>query len=134
MPIYEYRCADCEKKVTVFFRSLSAVDHSAAQCPICGGSHLTRLVSRVRTIRSEEARLDNLADDTMLSGLDENDPKSMGRWMRKMAAESGEDMPAEFDEVVGRLESGEDPESIEKSMPELAEGMGGAGDMGEDDF
>jgi putative FmdB family regulatory protein len=134
MPIYEYRCADCKKKVSVFFRSLSVVDHSAARCPICGGSRLTRLVSRVRTIRSEEARLDSLADDTMMSGLDENDPKSMGRWMRKMAAESGEGMPAEFDEVVGRLESGEDPESIEKSMPELAEGMGGTGDMGEDDF
>jgi hypothetical protein len=91
-------------------------------------------VSRVRALRSEESRLDNLADDTMMSGLDENDPKSMGRWMRKMAAESGEEMPAEFDEVVGRLEAGEDPESIEKSMPELAEGMGGAGNMGEPDL
>ena len=134
MPIYEYRCADCKRKVSVFFRSLSVVDHGAARCPICGGSHLTRLVSRVRTIRSEEARLDSLADDTMLSGLDEKDPKSMGRWMRKIAAESGEAMPAEFDEVVGRLESGEDPENIEKSMPELTEGMGGAGDMGEDEL
>jgi putative FmdB family regulatory protein len=130
MPIYEYRCADCKKKVSVFFRSLSVVDHSAARCPICDGSHLTRLVSRVRTIRSEEGRLDSLADDTMMSGPDENDPKSMGHWMRKMAAESGEDMPPEFDEVVGRLEAGENPENIEKSMPELPEGMGGAGDLG----
>ena len=134
MPIYEYRCSDCKKRVSVFFRSLSVVNHNAARCPICGGSHLTRLVSRVRAIRSEEARLDSLADDTMMSGLDENDPKSMGRWMRKMAAESGEAMPAEFDEVVGRLESGEDPENIEKPMPELAEGMGGAPDTGGDDF
>ena len=134
MPIFEYRCLDCKKKVSVFFRSMSAVDHNQARCPICGGSHLTRLVSRVRAIRSEEARLDSLADDTMMSGLDENDPQSMGRWMRKMAAESGEGMPAEFDEVVGRLESGQDPESIEKSMPELADGLGGAGDMGGDEF
>jgi len=134
MPIYEYRCLDCKKKVSVFFRSLSAVDHSAARCPICGGAHLTRLVSRVRAIRSEESRLDGLADDAALSGLDENDPKSMGRWMRKMASEAGEEMPPEFDEVVGRLEAGEDPESIEKTMPELAEGMGDAGGMGGEDF
>ena len=134
MPIYEYRCSDCKKKVSVFFRSLSVVNHNAARCPICGGSHLTRLVSRVRAIRSEEARLDSLADDTMMSGLDENDPKSMGRMMRKMAAESGEGMPPEFDEVVGRLEAGEDPENIEKSMPEMAEGMGGTSDTAEDDF
>jgi putative FmdB family regulatory protein len=134
VPIFEYRCLDCKKKVSVFFRSQSAVDHNAARCPICGGARLTRLVSRVRAIRSEESRLDSLADDAALSGLDENDPKSMGRWMRKMAAEAGEEMPGEFDEVVGRLESGESPESIEQSMPELAEGMGDAGGMGGEDF
>jgi putative FmdB family regulatory protein len=134
MPIYEYRCSDCKKKVSVFFRTMSAVDHSAARCPTCGGANLTRLVSRVRALRSEESRLDSLADDSALAGLDENDPKSMGRWMRKMAAEAGEEMPSEFDEVVGRLEAGESPESIEKTMPELGEGMGGAGDIGGEDF
>jgi putative FmdB family regulatory protein len=133
MPIYEYRCSDCKKKISVFFRSLSAVDHSQARCPTCGGANLSRLVSRVRAIRSEESRLENMADDSALSGLDENDPQSMGRWMRKMAAESGEAMPGEFDEVVGRLESGESPESIEKSMPELADSLGGAEDMGGED-
>ncbi len=131
MPIYEYRCHDCKKKVSVFFRTLSAVDHTAARCPRCGGQHLSRLVSRVRVVRSGESRVDSLADDAALSGLDENDPKSMGRWMRKMARESGEDMPPEFDEVVGRLESAEDPESIEKSMPEMA-GEGGGDDGGEE--
>jgi putative FmdB family regulatory protein len=125
MPIFEYRCLDCKKKVSVFFRSMSAVDHNQARCPICGGAHLARLVSRVRAIRSEESHLDGLADDTALAGLDENDPQSMGRWMRKMASAAGEEMPPEFNEVVGRLESGENPESIEKSMPEMAEGMGG---------
>ena len=127
MPIYEYRCQDCKKRVSVFFRTLSAVDHNAARCPQCGGKNLSRLVSRVRALRSEESRLDGLADDSMLSGLDENDPKSMGRMLRKMARETGEDMPPEFDEAMGRLEAGESPESIEQSMPELAEGMGGAG-------
>jgi putative FmdB family regulatory protein len=130
MPIYEYRCPDCKKKVAVFFRTLSAVDHSAARCPQCGGKNLTRLISRVRALRSEESRLDGLADDSMLSGLDENDPKSMGRMLRKMARETGEDMPPEFDEAMGRLEAGESPESIEQSMPELAGGEGGAGDLG----
>jgi len=130
MPIYEYRCPDCKKKVTVFFRTLSAVDHSAARCPQCGGKNLTRLISRVRALRSEESRLDGLADDSMLSGMDENDPKSMGRMLRKMSRETGEDMPPEFDEAMGRLEAGESPESIEQSMPELAGGEGGAGDLG----
>jgi Flp pilus assembly protein TadB len=52
----------------------------------------------------------------------------MGRWMRKMSREMGEDLGPEFDEVVGRLEAGEDPEEIERSMPDL---MGeGGGDLG----
>ena len=72
--------------------------------------------------------MDNLADPSALGGLDENDPKSLARYMRKMANETGEDLGPEFNEVVGRLEAGEDPEAIEKSMPDLGGDAGGAGD------
>ena len=68
-------------------------------------------------VRSEESRLDDLADPGDMAGLDENDPKSLARFMRKMASETGEDLGPEFDEVVGRLEAGEDPESIENPCP-----------------
>jgi len=74
--------------------------------------------------------MDDLADPSSLGDLDENDPKSMARWMRKMSAESGEEMPGEFDEVVDRLEAGQSPEEIEGSMPELGDSLGG----GMDDF
>jgi len=86
-------------------------------------------------VRSEEGRLEDLADPSGFPDLDENDPKSLGRWMRKMSAETGEDLGPEFNEVVGRLEAGEDPESIEKSMPDLM-GEGGGSDFGGglDDF
>jgi hypothetical protein len=92
-------------------------------------------------LRSEESRMDDMADLDNLPDLDESDPKSLGRWMRKMqsefGSEMGEDLGPEFDEVVGRLEAGEDPESIEKSMPELM-GEGGGDDApysgGLDDF
>jgi hypothetical protein len=51
--------------------------------------------------------------------------------MKKMGREMGEDLPPEFNEITNRLESGEDPESIEQSMPELGEGAAG---MGDDDY
>ena len=127
MPIYEYGCYDCRKRVNVFFRTFTDAETKAAVCPRCGGSNLKRLVSKVAVVRSEESRLDSLADPSSLVGLDENDPKSMARWMRKMSNEMGEDLGDEFREVVDRLEAGEDPESIEASMPELGEG-GGADD------
>ncbi|MCB9077096.1 MAG: zinc ribbon domain-containing protein [Anaerolineaceae bacterium] len=127
MPIYEYGCYDCRKRVSVFFRSFSEVETKEAACPRCGGTHLKRLISKVAVLRSEESRLENLADPSSMAGLDENDPKSIARWMRKMSSEMGEDLGSDFNEVVDRLEAGEDPESIEKSMPDLG-GSGGASD------
>ncbi len=130
MPIYEYRCHDCGRRVSIFWRTFSEAEEGTPACPRCSGTNLTRLVSRVRVIRSEESRLDDLADLSDLPDFDESDPRSLGRWMRKMSAEVGEDLGPEFDEVVGRLEAGESPEEIEKTMPEL---MGeGGGDFNDD--
>ena len=117
MPIYEYGCYDCRKRVNIFFRSFSEVETRPAICPRCRGTNLKRLISKVAVVRSEESRLDSLADPGNLTGLDENDPKSVARWMRKMGQELGEDLGPEFDETIDRLEAGEDPESIEQSMP-----------------
>lgn len=131
MPIYEYRCADCKRKVSVFFRSFSVVNHAEARCPHCNGQNLTRLISKVRLVRgSALSTADDNFDDSMFDDVNENDPRSLGRMMRRMADESGEDLGPEFSEVVGRLEKGEDPESIEKSMPELGEMAGDSGGPG----
>ena len=88
-------------------------------------THLKRIISRVAVVRSEDSHLDDLADPSMMGDLDEDDPKSIARWMRKMSAETGEEMPQEFDEVIDRLESGQSPEQIEDAMPGLADDMGG---------
>lgn len=129
MPIYEYRCGDCKKKVSVFFRSFSTVNHADARCPNCSGQHLTRLVSKVRVIHGSVAPTGDGGggdfDESMFDDVNENDPRSLGRMMRRMADETGEDLGPEFGEVVNRLEKGEDPEVIEKSMPELGEMAGG---------
>ena len=142
MPIYEYACMDCRKRVNVFFRTFSEASDEAARCPICDGANLRRLVSRVSVTRSEDSRLDSLADDeSLMSGLESEDPRALAHFMRTMSDETGEPLDAEMSEMIGRLESGESPEEIEKSMPELADmddGMGGgmAGGLGgfDDDF
>ena len=127
MPIYEYRCGNCKRRVSVFFRSFSTT--SEARCPNCDSTQLTRLISRVAAIKSEDARLEAMSDPSSFGGVDENDPKSVARFMRKMGDQmGGEELGPEFSEMVERMESGESPEEIEKSMP----GMGGegAGEMG----
>jgi putative FmdB family regulatory protein len=128
MPIYEYGCYDCQKRVNVFFRTFSETETKPAVCPRCGGTNIKRLISKVAVVRSEESRMESLADPANMAGLDEDDPKSMARWMRKMSGELGEDMGEDFNEVVDRLEAGEDPESIEQSMPDLGGAPGGAAD------
>ena len=75
-------------------------------CEHCGSRDLTRLMSRFAMVRSEDARLDDLADPGSLSGIDENDPKSVARWMRKMGKELGEDGGEDLDEMIDELEAG----------------------------
>lgn len=118
MPTYEYRCLNCRKRVAVY-QTYDDYGHSPVQCPNCGSEKLKRLIGRVRVARSEESRLDSLADPGEWGDVDEEDPRSLARMMRKMGREMGEDLPPEFDEVVDRLETGENPEEIEKSLPDL---------------
>jgi len=103
MPIYEYRCADCGKRPSIFFRSLSAVEASP-QCPNCGGRRLTRLISRTAQVLSEDSRLDQLSDGAALSDVDENDPKSMARWAKTMGQQlGGDELGEDFDQVVDEI-------------------------------
>lgn len=125
MPLYDYRCQNCQQKVSIRL-SYAEYDTAAPKCPLCGSPKLQRAIGRVRVARSEESRMESMADPSNFGDLDENDPKSMAKFMRKMGTEMGEDLPPEFGEVADRLDSGESPESIEQSMPDL----GGAGDAG----
>jgi putative FmdB family regulatory protein len=124
MPTYEYRCLDCRRRVSIY-QSYEDYGRAPISCPKCGSTRLQRLISRVRFARSEESRLDSLAEPSGWGDVDEEDPRSLARMMRKMGSELGEEVPPEFDEVVGRLEAGESPEDIEESMPDLGGGLGG---------
>lgn len=125
MPTYQYICQDCHKRFEIFL-TYQEYGSQAVHCPRCKGENVQRRIGRVRFARSEESRLESLADPGNLEGL-EDDPKSLGRMMRQMSREMGEDLGPEFDEVVGRLEAGQSPEEIEKEIPDLGEPGGGAG-------
>lgn len=122
MPFYEYKCLACGKLARLFM-TFAEYDEQQPSCPHCNSPDLQRLISRVAVAKSEDARMDSLMDDSALAGLDEEDPRALGRFMRKMSSEMGEDMGDDFEEVVDRLEKGESPESIEGSMPDLGAGM-----------
>lgn len=126
MPIYEYDCLDCGRRASIFFRSFREATEGSARCPHCQGAHLLRRVSRVATVRPEGSRLNDMADASLLGGLDEEDPRAMASLMRRMSEEMDEPLDAETNEVVSRLEAGESPETIEASMPASGSAAGGA--------
>ena len=98
VPIYEYYCGKCKRKMS--FLVLSGAASFRPSCKFCKGLDLEQLFSRFAMPRSEESRLESLADPTSLSGLDENDPASVARWMRKMGKEMGEDVGEDIDQVA----------------------------------
>jgi putative FmdB family regulatory protein len=122
MPTYEYRCQECGKRVNIF-QTYAEYGVVPVSCPHCGSDDLQRLIGRVRVARSEGDRLDTLTDPDRWGDLDQEDPRTIGRMMREMSREMGEEMPPEFDEVVDRLEAGEDPDEIEKSLPDLGDDL-----------
>ena len=162
MPIYEYRCGACQRRVSLFYQSIRLADEGqvAAQCPQCGSTQLTRLVSRFNVGRPAERRPDPSPNtfepesaaygdgsgpsDAGLGGMDalgnfnkqmmddlgEDDPRGIARWARQMQAESGEDLGPEFNTALGRIEAGEDPDRV---MEDMEPALAGGDDGGFDD-
>jgi putative FmdB family regulatory protein len=98
MPIYEYRCRSCRAKMTALVMSRDR-EHEV-RCRRCDGADLERLWSRFATPKSEESRMEALADPSSLGGLDEDDPASMARWMKRMGREMGEDLGDDFEQAM----------------------------------
>jgi putative FmdB family regulatory protein len=127
MPLYDFVCFGCQQRFDIYI-TYSDYGKNAVTCPNCGSSQVKRRVPRVRVKKSEESRMESIADPSALAGL-EDDPKALGRMMRKMGSEMGEELPPEFDDVVDRLEAGQSPEEIESALPDL----GGADGSLDDD-
>lgn len=126
MPNYEFRCLDCKKKFDVFL-SYSDYGNVKVTCKYCGSNNVQRRIGRIRISRSTPERLQNLADPARLNSL-EDDPRALGSMMRDMQTELGEEMPAEFDEVVDRLDHGQSPEQIDREIPDLSESFSASDD------
>jgi putative FmdB family regulatory protein len=148
MPIYEFACDTCRRVVQFFLRSPSSAAPTA--CPRCGKEGLRRLLSGFavggKARRAEEPgsgpepgpgseagagpdpdRLERALSrlEGEMDSIDEDDPRQMGRFLRRVMEETGTGFGKEMDEAVRRLEAGEDPEKIEEEMEGLLGDEGG---------
>jgi len=109
MPIYEYVCGKCRRRTSLLLRSIN--DTAELKCEHCGSNQLRRIMSRFAAVKSEESRLESMADPGKWGGLDENDPASVAKFIKKMGSELGEDIGREeldqmAEEAAKEAESG----------------------------
>lgn len=117
MPNYEYHCLNCKKRFEIRI-AYSEYGEKKVLCPFCQNHRVQRRIGRVRIAHSDDRRMADLSDPSSLEHI-EDDPQALGRMMRRMSSEIGEDMGGEFNEVVSRLEAGQSPDEIEKELPDL---------------
>ncbi|MDZ4854347.1 MAG: FmdB family zinc ribbon protein [Nitrospirota bacterium] len=113
MPLYEYLCLDCTKRSTLLVLSLA--NQAPATCSHCTSARVERILSRFASPKSEEARLEALTDPGNLGDLDEQDPQSMERFMKKMGEEMGEDIGDDLSEAMDSDEA----DSIEPGVTDI---------------
>lgn len=98
MPIYEYHCQDCGRKTSILILNIN--NPAIPSCQKCGSKKLKRILSRFARLKSEEDRLESMADPSKFGDLDENNPQSIAKWIKKMGKELGEDMSEDIDQAV----------------------------------
>ena len=119
MPIYEYWCSRCGKKVSLFLRR----PEDEAVCPECGGTELTKLISSFRIGKPRDYERKGvyeeiLSDSQLIKGMMRNDPKALAEWNRRMMRASETGMTPEYEEMIGRLEKGEPIDKVVKKLSE----------------
>ncbi len=133
MPDYEYICCACQHHFVKRF-SFTEYGRQTVECPHCGSSDIRRYIKRVRMARSESSRLEEMDDWSDPRKMDqiEKDPAAMGKMMRKMSDQVGEDMGGEFNEVIERLEKGQTVEDLENNLPLSSDDKSTSGDFADD--
>ena len=100
MPLFEYACRDCDKHFT--WMSGVVAGEKPPQCPRCRSVELRKLISRVTRGRSDDARMESIADK--LENQDFDDARQLRRFAREMGremgAETGEDLSDEMEELI----------------------------------
>jgi len=115
MPIYEFECRSCRRKTTALVMVRERVGD--VRCKHCNSGDLERLWSRFSSPKSEDARLESLADPAALGGIDEDDPKAVAQFMKRMGREMGEDFGDDIDQAIDEELSGGRPDDADAAAP-----------------
>ena len=104
MPIYEYRCNQCNKEFSELL--LNQKESHKVRCRYCQSRDLTKLVSSFSLHQTEGSRLASF--DTSKPRGDEyyKDSRNIGLWAKKRMKELGVDLGSKMDEIVEKGRTG----------------------------
>ena len=105
MPIYEYRCKDCSKKISIFFRSFSEVEEP--KCSNCGSLDVTRLISSFTVVKGWGDFMKDMPSWDSMTDFNEDDPMDAARMLRGWKDEMGGDIGPQGEEMIARIDAGE---------------------------
>jgi putative FmdB family regulatory protein len=109
MPLYEYWCQQCQRKLVLYSRTFS---DALPSCPRCGNDTLRRLLSTfsVRSKTYKDVYEDILSDSQLTRGMMADDPSALAEWNRRMS--QGEEVAPEYEDMIGRMDKGEMPSEL----------------------
>ena len=128
MPIYEFFCSENRRIYSFFARSLRFAD-KVPRCPDHPKWKLEKMLSSFAiTGNREEPKADTGGDDAQMDAAmdvmerefgsiadsDNPDPRAVAKMMRRMGELTGGKMPAQMEEMIARMEKGEDPDKLEE--------------------
>ncbi len=133
LPIYEFYCPPCHTVYNFLSRRMQVPAN--AKCPKCGCKKLEKKVSRFAISKGlvesagsdqadpfanlDESKLEELMSEmapSMQDDAGDEDPKQMARLMKRMFELTGSEPTGAMLEAMKRMESGEDPDSIDEDL------------------
>lgn len=113
MPIYEFLCQTCHRKVSLLIKSFAT--SFTPRCPTCGNTNMVRTISNFAYHKSLKTIHEESGEPTMFPSSDYyKDPRNIGRWVEKRFKEMGVEMPDQLQEKIQAAREGELPEPLKE--------------------
>lgn len=125
MPIYEYRCNDCQRISSFFVRTVNDTVVNLI-CSACNSDKLERCVSKFAVHRTEAAVWEESGEPSMFSNNPDyyKDPRNIGRYTEQKLKSLGIDMDSEehrdtfagVKETIAAAREGELPKTLKDQL------------------
>jgi len=117
MPIYEFRCNACQRKTSIFVKSVSSPVNAA--CASCGSKDMQRLIGSfgiARSVKDVHSEYGNPNSPDYYK-----DPRNIGRWTEEKFSQMGMEMPGRIRDMIDGAREGQLGGAVKDLQPNVGE-------------